>query len=123
MLSELKAPQRTIGSAGYVSGYSISETSARLGLTVRALRYYEQVGLVKAGRTSQNRRVYGRQTLRDLEAIARLRRAGIDLETVAWVLQADDEAIRTDRMSVAAAQRLEALNVESAALRALIGKD
>lgn len=49
---------------------SIGEVAAQTGLTERALRLYEEEGLVKPARTSAGRRVY--QAL-DLEALAQVR--------------------------------------------------
>jgi len=102
------------------SGYPINEVSTRLGLTPRALRYYEEVGLVRPGRNRQNKRVYPEAALRSLETIALLRRGGVDVETITWVLEADDLAARADRMTVAAARRLEALDAQKQVLRALV---
>lgn len=102
------------------SGYPISEVSMRLGLTPRALRYYEEAGLVRPGRNRQNRRVYPEAALRSLETIALLRRGGVDVETITWVLQADDLASRADRMTAAAERRLQALDAHKQVLRAFV---
>ena len=100
-------------------GYAISEIAARLGLTPRALRYYEEIGLVEAGRTRLTPPPPPQAACRDLEAIAQLRRAGVDLETIRWVLETQDKALRANRISTAANKRLAVLDAETAALRAL----
>ncbi len=102
------------------SGYSISEIATHLGVTQRALRYYEEVGLVKPRRSRQNIRVYAGQALVNLETIAVLRRAGVDIETITWVLGAEGHEMRADRMAVAVEQRLKALEAQTRVLRALV---
>lgn len=55
----------------------INILAARLGVTARALRHYEAIGLVTSGRGSRGVRCYDQDTVAILEAISRLR--GVDV--------------------------------------------
>lgn len=64
------------------------------GLTARALRFYEDCGLIEAQRDRQNARYYGPDARRRLDLIAPLRRADVSLLNIKQVLDAEDEAGR-----------------------------
>jgi DNA-binding transcriptional MerR regulator len=69
--------------------FSPSEAASRLGVSVKALRLYEQRGLVVPGRTAAGWRSYGaREMARAAEVIA-LRALGLSLAQVARVLAGD----------------------------------
>jgi DNA-binding transcriptional MerR regulator len=81
------------------------------GLTERALRFYEERGLIKPLRTQAGRRVYGAEDLKRIHAISALRRAGYSLERIKGLLGAEDfaeallidvqlEALKAERKSV-----------------------
>lgn len=60
------------------TGLSISEVSARTGLTRDTLRWYESEGLIPpVPRTSAGIRQYDDQTVRMVELLVRLRRTGM----------------------------------------------
>jgi DNA-binding transcriptional MerR regulator len=61
------------------------------GLTARALRFYEEKGLVEARRDRLNARFYDPAARGRLDWIARLRRAGVPLPAVREVLDAHEE--------------------------------
>jgi DNA-binding transcriptional MerR regulator len=61
------------------------------GLTARALRFYEEKGLVEARRDRLNARFYDPAARRRLEWIARLRKAGVSLPDIEDVLHAEDD--------------------------------
>ncbi len=71
--------------------YTINQLSKLLGLTARAIRFYEEKGLVKPGR-SWSGRVYTRRDFQRLSVIARGRKAGLSLEDVEDILAAYDPA-------------------------------
>lgn len=60
------------------------------GLTARALRFYEEKGLVEARRDRLNARYYDPVARGRLEWIARLRKAGVALPDIEDVLSAED---------------------------------
>lgn len=66
-----------------------SEASSQLGVSVKALRLYEQRGLITPMRTAAGWRVYGPEEMRRLTEIAALRELGLSLGEVARVLEGD----------------------------------
>ena len=64
------------------------------GLTARALRFYEEKGLVEARRDRLNARFYDPAARRRLEWISRLRKAGVSLPDIEEVLHAEDDGAR-----------------------------
>jgi len=70
----------------------IGEVADMLGVATSALRYYERRGLVAAdGRVSGQRR-YGSSTVRRLVFVQMLQDAGLSLDDIQGVLEADDNA-------------------------------
>lgn len=61
---------------------SIGEVSARSGVPVTALRFYEDRGLVSAERNAGNQRRYSRSVLRRLAFIRAAQRVGLSLEQI-----------------------------------------
>lgn len=59
------------------SAISIRELAARTGATLRALRHYEDIGLLTAGRRPSGARCYDADQRRTAALIARLRRLGM----------------------------------------------
>ena len=75
---------------------SIGEAAARLGVSERALRYYQELGLVTpSGQTPGGMRRYSEE---DLARVARIRELqkllGLNLDEVAAVLDNDDRLAR-----------------------------
>lgn len=60
----------------------IGEAAAAAGMTPRALRYYEQQGLVTARRAPSGHRVYDAEDIRRLRAVRELRDAGLTVGDV-----------------------------------------
>lgn len=60
----------------------IGDAAAAAGMTPRALRYYEQQGLVTARRTPSGHRVYDAEDIRRLRAVRELREAGLTVGDV-----------------------------------------
>lgn len=69
---------------------TLGEVMRRLDLTARAIRYYEELGLVHAQRDHLNRRRYDQDALSRLGAIAEFRRAGLSLEDISSILRRQD---------------------------------
>lgn len=75
-------------------GAPISQVCEAVGLTPRAVRFYEQRGLLKAQRDEQNFRRYPPEARRRLALIAALRSAGVSLSSISVLfetLQDDSE--------------------------------
>jgi len=70
-----------------------SEAAERLGISQKALRLYEQRGLVSPVRTSAGWRTYGPAEMARAAEIAALRALGLSLAQVARVLQGDPQGL------------------------------
>jgi MerR family transcriptional regulator, thiopeptide resistance regulator len=74
----------------------IGELARRTGLTVRTLRYYEEVGLFgPADRSPSGQRIYGPADVERLYQVALLRSLGLPLDDVRAGLASDPESLRT----------------------------
>ncbi|CAM3071215.1 redox-sensitive transcriptional activator SoxR [Tsukamurella hominis] len=62
--------------------FSVGQLSARSGVAVSALHFYEREGLISARRTSGNQRRYPREMLRRVAFIRISHRVGIPLATI-----------------------------------------
>jgi len=65
---------------------TVGELSARSGVAVSALHFYERKGLITARRTSGNQRRYRRDTLRRVALIRIAQRVGIPLTEIGAAL-------------------------------------
>jgi DNA-binding transcriptional MerR regulator len=70
-----------------------SEAAKRLGVSTKALRLYEQRGLVAPGRTAAGWRAYGPDEMARAAEIVALRTLGLSLAQVARVLGGDPEVL------------------------------
>ena len=70
-----------------------SEAAKRLGVSVKALRLYEQRGLIAPVRTAAGWRAYGPDEMVRVAEIAALRELGLSLSQVARVLGGDSEGL------------------------------
>ncbi|RZJ28647.1 MAG: MerR family transcriptional regulator [Brevundimonas sp.] len=68
---------------------SIRELAARTGTTLRALRHYEDIGLLTAGRRPSGARCYDVDQRERAALIARLRRLGMPTPDIHAALAAD----------------------------------
>ena len=82
------------------------------GLTARALRFYEEKGLVEARRDRLNARFYDPAARRRLEWISRLRKAGVSLPDIEEVRAEDEGASGKDGAVRKLEARREALAAE-----------
>ncbi|WP_279309167.1 MULTISPECIES: MerR family transcriptional regulator [unclassified Rhizobium] len=73
-----------------------AQCAKRVGLTVRALRLYEQTGLIHPRRTDANWRLYGAREIARLNEILTLKRLGLSLQHIARLLAG--QATDLDRM-------------------------
>lgn len=73
---------------------TVGEVSARTGVAVSALHYYESVGLIASSRTGGNQRRYPRHMIRRIALVVVAKRLGIPLTDVADVFT----ALPLDRM-------------------------
>jgi DNA-binding transcriptional MerR regulator len=66
--------------------YSVSQLGRIFGVTARALRFYEERGLINPGRDQQRRRIYSRRDYQRIRVIAGARKAGLSLEHIGELL-------------------------------------
>ena len=96
----------------------INIVATRLGVSARALRHYESIGLIAARRGVGARRCYDDDTVRVLEAISRLRSVDVPLAEIRVVLsrraepQAYLDALRAILTQVLASRRQAVKAVE-----------
>lgn len=99
---------------------SMLDVCRRTGLTARALRFYEQRGLLTAERTQAGRRCYTATQLERLHRIVVLKRAGFPLERIAELLASNRAplAALVDAQLEALRRQRESLDAALAGLRA-----
>ena len=101
-------------------GLSIGELAGRCGVSVRALRLYEDAGLVRPLRTEAGRRVYGPADVSRLQQVLVLKKAGCTLARIGELLRTgrvDPAALMTVQIA-ALMQQKAALDHSLAVLRA-----
>jgi DNA-binding transcriptional MerR regulator len=74
---------------------SPSEAASRLGVSTKALRLYEQRGLVAPARTAAGWRAYGPDQMARAAEVVALRALGLSLAQVARALGGEPEALQT----------------------------
>ena len=66
----------------------IGELAQRTGLNPKALRFYEEVGLLRASRrTESGYRIYGEAHLKQVEFILRAKRLGLSLDEIRDIMR------------------------------------
>ena len=68
---------------------TIGDVSELFGLTPRAIRFYEERGLIWTRRDSRNRRLFDEDSRRRLQLIATLRRSHLALPEIADILDCE----------------------------------
>jgi DNA-binding transcriptional MerR regulator len=74
---------------------SASKAAERLGVTIKALRLYEQRGLITPGRTAAGYRVYGPDEMLRASEIVALRALGLSLAQVAQLVEGDRQSLES----------------------------
>jgi len=103
-------------------GARIGEVARKAGLSARAVRYYESLGLIKPeGHSRGGFRLYGEGSLRRLLLIARLKQIGFSLVEIGEVLPAGgpvaDEREMVRRLRDAYADRVARIDSQIAWLQ------
>lgn len=65
-----------------MASLSIGEVARRTGLAVSAIRYYEEMGLVRPGRTAGGQRVFERADIRRLSFVMIAQRLGFSITDI-----------------------------------------
>ena len=93
---------------------SPSKAAATLGVSAKALRLYEQHGLIMPGRTSAGWRVYGPAEMTRATEIVSLRALGLSLAQVARVLDGDSSDLDAGLAAHEARLRVQAQAIAAA---------
>lgn len=91
--------------------YQIGEAAQRVGLSLRTIRYYEEIGLVTpSGRTEGGFRLYTDSDVDRLRLVKALKPVGMSLETMGELLEAADQVADSPEVDRSEAKsRLEAV--------------
>ncbi|MCO8275430.1 MerR family transcriptional regulator [Actinoplanes sp. TRM 88003] len=96
----------------------IGELSDRAGVSVRALRYYEEQGLLTAERSASGQRHYGEPAVDRVQLIQHLYAAGLTSRTVADLLPCVDAKVNTPESRALLASERDRINTQIAQLTA-----
>lgn len=97
---------------------SVTAFCRRLGITLRALRNYESLGLLQCPRGPDNRRELDEPARTRLVAIVDLRATGLDLATIGRLFDRGEDLDRSVCNHLS--RRLEILELERAQLQLLL---
>jgi DNA-binding transcriptional MerR regulator len=101
----------------YFPRLGIGEAMRLFGMTARALRFYEEKGLIEARRDRMNCRYYDPVARKRLGWIGPLRAAGLSLADIMTVIEADEADGRGRETALSLLQgRRQALQLELAQL-------
>jgi MerR family transcriptional regulator, repressor of the yfmOP operon len=99
---------------------SVAEAAAKLALSPRTLRYYEELGFLKPARTAGGHRLYGPAEIETVERIGRMQAIGFSLATIRKALRyrsVQDEAGRPTVALDDLRQLAEDARADAAAMR------
>lgn len=118
------APGRPVPAVAHADGLTVGEVSARLGVTVRTLHHWDDVGLARpSSRTGAGYRLYTAGDLERLHRVAVYREIGLGLDEIRDVLDGASAdvpaALRAQRALVA--DRIERLQQLAVGLDRMIG--
>jgi DNA-binding transcriptional MerR regulator len=105
--------------------YPIGDVAHRTGLSVSAIRFYSDEGIVApTDTTPSGHRLYGVQAIAELDFIRTLRELGTGLEQIRQVLAGDTtlQQLVSDHLDVVERQERE-LRIRRSVLRALVGQE
>lgn len=72
---------------------TVNDISRELGITKRAIKFYEEKGLLSVPKDRNGYRSYSEEHIKTLKAISVYRRLGISLEDIKGILNQEDDAI------------------------------
>jgi DNA-binding transcriptional MerR regulator len=90
----MPATERTLASSVTPTWLSIGELSERTGVPTSALRYYDELGLVRPAARAGGRRRYAASAVRDVGLILLLREIGFSLAEIGRFIAGDRHSIR-----------------------------
>ena len=96
----------------------IGEVAARAGVSVRALRYYEEQGLLEAERTPSGQRRYAESAVGRVRFVQQLYAAGLSSKDVLEVLPCVHTGIATPAMLARLTEQRDSIDRQIAELTA-----
>jgi DNA-binding transcriptional MerR regulator len=94
-----------------VQTFTISELAAQLAISPSSIRFYEEKGLIRPGRTSGNQRLYTKKDRTRMKLILRGKRLGFSLDEIAEMIGLADssmsEVSQIEKSLVYAGRKLE----------------
>lgn len=110
---EPSKPEQPEDSAPAAETYTITDLAEEFGITTRAIRFYEDKGLLSPRRNGLNR-IYGRRDRGRLKLVLRGKRLGFSLADIREMLDlyhvGDGQCEQLKLMQVKIRERLEALH-------------
>ncbi|MEC9310536.1 MAG: MerR family transcriptional regulator [Pseudomonadota bacterium] len=102
---------------------NIGRAAEATGLSVKTIRYYEEIGLVDADRAANGYRDFGDRQITQLRMLAQARHLGFGLEECRRLLDLNADPDRASRdVRALALRNLDAVRDKIAQLRALEGQ-
>jgi DNA-binding transcriptional MerR regulator len=95
----------TLGGVRQLPNMAMGAALRLFGLTARAIRFYEEKGLIEARRDERNHRYFDDKARRRLALITELRAAGLSLADIREVLAAEERSGRGRDWAFAKLQR------------------
>ncbi|MET0495720.1 MAG: MerR family transcriptional regulator [Actinoplanes sp.] len=90
----------------------IGELAGRAGVSVRALRYYEEQGLLKSARTPSGQRTYPEAAVDRVQLIQQLYAAGLPSKTILELLPCVDAGVNTPESRARLATERHRINLQ-----------
>lgn len=101
-------------------GFTIGRLSARSGVNIETIRYYERIGLMPApARTGGGRRIYASADAKRLRFIRRARELGFTLEAIRSLLGLEDGPATCAKVHAVTSAHLDSIRTKIADLRNL----
>lgn len=95
------------GRQGSASEAAIATVAEQYGLTKRAIRYYEQRGLILTMRDAANRRIYDAEARARLQLISQMKAAGLSLAEFMPILALEPQGRPAQLRAIAGALRVK----------------
>ena len=100
----------------------IGEVAARAGVSVRALRYYEEQGLLEAERTPSGQRRYPESAVGRVHFVQQLYAAGLSSKDVLELLPCVHTGVATPAMLARLTEQRDAIDRQVAELTAALAR-
>lgn len=103
------APLSSPGLGTLTHFVSITDLARRVGITARALRHYQDRGLIRSHRLARNVRAYDLETVAVVETIVALRDVGLPINAIGEILSLGSEPLAQAKAARAALEQARTL--------------